>query len=77
LVNILAYFDSIDLCPCIPDGPIPLLIVDGHQSHLAPAFVEYLDEKNHTWKVCLGVPHAATLWQVGDASERNGMVKLE
>ena len=40
-------------------------------------FVEYINDKNHTWKVCLGVPYATTLWQVGDASEQNGMVKLE
>ncbi len=42
-------------------------------------FVEYINNKNHTWKVCLGVPYATTLWQgqVGDASEQNGMAKLE
>jgi hypothetical protein len=32
---------------------------------------------NQFGKVCLGVPYATTLWQVGDASEQNGMVKLE
>jgi hypothetical protein len=77
LVKILTYFDSIDLFPRVPGGPIPLLIVDGHQSRLAPMFVEYINDQNHTWKVCLGVPYATTLWQVGDASEQNGMVKLE
>jgi hypothetical protein len=76
LVEILTYFDSIDLFPRVPGGPIPVLIVDGHQSCLAPVFVEYINDKNHTWKVCLGVPYATTLWQVGDASEQNGMVKL-
>jgi hypothetical protein len=77
MVEILTYFDSIDLFPRVPGGTIPMLIVDRHQSHLAPVFVEYINDKNNTWKVCLGVPYATTLWQVGDASEQNGMVKLE
>ncbi len=77
LVEILTYFDSIDLFPRVSGGPIPLLIVDGHQSCLAPIFVEYINDKKHPWMVCLGVPYATTLWQVGDASEQNGMVKLE
>jgi hypothetical protein len=77
LVEILTYFDSIDLFPCVPGGPIPMLIVDGHQSCLAPVFVDYINNKKNTWKVCLGIPYATTLWQVGDASEQNGMVKLE
>ncbi len=77
LVKILTHFDSIDLFPRVPGGPILVLIVDGHQSHLAPVFVEYINDKGHTWKVCLGVPYATTLWQVGDASEQKGMVKLE
>jgi hypothetical protein len=77
LVEILTYFDSIDLFLRVPGGPIHMLIVDGHKSRLAPVFVEYINNKNNTWKVCLGVPYATTLWQVGDASEQNGMVKLE
>ncbi|KAL3804780.1 hypothetical protein ACHAW5_001887 [Stephanodiscus triporus] len=77
LVEILTYFDSIDLFPRVPGGPIPFLIVDGHQTRLDPIFVEYINDSNHTWKVCLGVPYATSLWQVGDASEQNGMVKSE
>ncbi len=71
LVKILTYFNSIDLFPRVPGRPIPMLIVDGHQSRLAPVFVEYINNKNNTWKVCLSVPYATTLWQVGDASEQN------
>jgi len=77
LVEILTYFDQIRLFPHVPDGPIPVLIVDGHQSRLDPKFVEYINAEGHRWRVCLGVPYATTLWQVGDASEQNGMVKLE
>jgi hypothetical protein len=68
LVKVLEYFDGIDLFPRINDDPIPMLIVDGHQSRLDPQFVDYINDKGHKWKVCLGVPYATTLWQVGDAS---------
>jgi hypothetical protein len=77
LVDILKYFDQIDLFPRVDGGPIPVLIVDGHQSRLDPKFVDYINDSGHKWKVCLGVPYATTLWQVGDASEQNGFVKTE
>ena len=75
LVKILTNFDSIELFPRVPGGPTPLLIVDGHQIRLDPMFVDYINDQRHTWKVCLGVPYATTLWQVGEASEQSGMVK--
>ena len=77
LVKVLQHFDGIDLFPRENDGPIPMLIVDGHQSHLDPLFVECINNKEHKWKVCLGIPYTRTLWQVGDASEQNGFVKSE
>jgi hypothetical protein len=77
LVAILTYFDAMELFPRSPEGPTPCLIVDGHQSRLDPKFVDYINTHGHKWKVCLGVPYATTLWQVGDASEQNGMVKSE
>ena len=77
LVKILTYFDAMELFPCSPKGPTPYLIVDGHQSRLDPKFVDYINTPGHKWKVCLGVPHATTLWQVGDASKQNGKVKSD
>jgi len=77
LVKVLEYFDGIDVFPLINDGPIPMLIVNSHQSRLHPQFVDYINDNGHKWKVCLGVPYASTLWQVGDASEQNGFVESE
>ena len=77
LVKILEYFDKIELFKRYPGGPIPMLIVDGHQSRLDPRFVTYINDKTHEWRVCLGVPYATVLWQVGDASEQNGKFKIE
>ena len=73
----MKYFDQIDLFPRVDGGPIPVLIVDSHQSCLDPKFVEYINDSGHMWKICLGVPYATTLWQVGDASEQNGFVKTD
>jgi hypothetical protein len=77
LVKILEYFDTLQLFERYEGGPIPMLIVDGHQSRLDPAFVSYINDPAHEWRVCLGVPYATVLWQVGDASEQNGKFKIE
>lgn len=79
LVKILQHFDKIELFPRPngADGPFPMVIVDGHQSRYDPGFVDYINDKEHRWKVCLGVPYATSLWQVGDASQQNGKFKTE
>ena len=77
LINILSYFDSINLFPRHPGGPIPMVAVDCHQRCLDPGFVKYINESHHKWKVCFGVPYATIIWQVGDASEQNGKFKTE
>ena len=77
LVKILTYFDEIDLWPRTEGGPLPMLVVDGHQSRLHPMFISYINDKGHEWRVCFGVPYATVLWQVGDASKQNGKFKIE
>mmetsp|Transcript_19755 Transcript_19755/g.41392 ORF Transcript_19755/g.41392 Transcript_19755/m.41392 type:complete len:151 (-) Transcript_19755:965-1417(-) len=52
------YWNKLDLFPRTPNGPIPMLVVDGHQSHLDPGFITYINDPNHEWKVCFGVPFA-------------------
>ena len=54
-----------------------MLIVGGHQSWLNPRCVTYINNKAHEQRVCLGVPYATTLWQVGDALELNGKFKID
>ncbi len=76
LIKILTYFDSIDISPRLPDGPIPMLLIDGHQSCLDPAFIDYINYPRHEWRVVYGFPCATVLWQVWDASEQNGMFKI-
>ena len=52
------------------------MILDGHSSRLDALFVEYINGEGHKWFVWLGVPYATSYWQVGDASELNGALKV-
>ena len=70
-VKILEYFNALQLFDRYLGGPVPMLIADGHQSRLDPRFVSYINNKDHEWRVCLGVPYATVVWQVGNASEQN------
>ena len=54
-----------------------MLIVDGHQSQLDPKFVSSIYDKAHKWRICLGVPYATVLGQVGDALEQNDKFMIE
>jgi hypothetical protein len=53
-----------------------VLILDGHESRLDVKFIAYINDPNHIWRVCLGVPYATSYWQVGDSAEQNGTFKV-
>jgi hypothetical protein len=76
LVSILRTLDDLDVFPRVPGGPVPVLIIDGHDSRLDPMFLTYINGEGHVWKVCLGVPYATSYWQVGDSREQNGTFKV-
>lgn len=61
----------------IPGGPVPCLVIDGHDSRTDVKFMKYIQSKDHEWQVCVGVPYATALWQVGDSSQQNGVYKQE
>ena len=77
LVEVLKEFDQLELFPRVHGEVFPFLLIDGHQSRLDPSFLRYINDPNHQWKVCLGVPYATSLWQVADSSEHNGKFKSE
>ena len=77
LVEILDYFEMKNVFLQTPCGPIPFLLVDGYKTRLDTKFVDYINNSNHQWKVCLGVSYATSLWQVGDSQENNGCFKSE
>jgi hypothetical protein len=58
------------------DGSTPFLLLDGNFSRFQLPFLEYVNGCNHKWKVCIGVPYGTHLWQVHDASSKNGCFKM-
>ena len=76
LVDVLRILDALEVFPRVAGGPIPFLIINGHESQLDPKFLMYINDEDHIWKVCLGVPYATNYWQVGDSSEQNGTFKV-
>jgi hypothetical protein len=74
-VAILSHLDLLGIYGCTEGGPIPFLVVDDHELQLSPVFVDYITNKDHTWRVNLGIPYATSYWQAGDSSEHNGYFK--
>ncbi len=49
------------------------LLFDGHVSRIMLPFLKYIDDPEHGWVCCMGVPCATHIWQVGDV---NGTLKI-
>jgi hypothetical protein len=59
LVSILEKLDALEVYSREEDQPIPMIILDGHESRLDPSFIAYINDPSHTrWVICLGVPYA-------------------
>jgi hypothetical protein len=69
LVQILQYLDDLNVYERTDNTPCPMLVFDGHESHLDPIFLGYINEKRHKLFVSLGVPYATSYWQVGDSEQ--------
>jgi hypothetical protein len=57
-------------------GILPTLLLDGHQSRMQTPFLEYANNPDHRWVICLGVPYGTHIWQVADSSQMNGAFKM-
>ena len=75
LVEMLSTIDKLGLYTR-ENGSSPFLLIDGHQSRLQLPFLDYINDANHRWMVCVGVPYATHIWQVADSSELNGTFKV-
>ena len=61
LVAVLTVLDELDTSP--HDSRITMfMFIDDHSSRLYPKFLTYINNFNHQWKVCLGVPYVMSLW---------------
>jgi hypothetical protein len=63
--------DEIDLFPRTPDGPNPFLLLDGHGSRFKLPFMEYINQPETLWFICIGVLYGKSYLQVGDLPEQN------
>ena len=56
--------------------PKPFLQLNGHQSHFQLPFLQYINQPEDNWVVCIGVPYGTALWQVKDSKEQNGSFNM-
>ena len=61
LIDILKYFDRKEIFSWLPGGPISFLLVDRYKIQLDPMFIANINNIDHRWKVCFGVPYATSL----------------
>ena len=55
--------DTLGLFPR-DDNVVPFGIFDGHGSRLEYPFLQYINNPDHKWSVCVGVPYGTAYWQV-------------
>ena len=75
LANILRTLDEYGVCDR-GDGVTSFLLLDGCRSRFGLPFLDYICAPKHEWVVCIGVPYGTAMWQIGDASEQNGMMNI-
>jgi hypothetical protein len=68
--------DDLKLFPRDDPNVKPFLLLDGHGSRLELPFLSYVNNEEHPWVVCIGVPYGTSYWQVGDSTEQNGSYKM-
>ena len=77
LTNIFRRMDNLKLFDDErADGLTPFVLLDGHSSRFDVEFLEYVNDVDHKWNVCLGVPYGTALWQVADSAQQNGKFKM-
>ena len=61
LVEALTTLDVLNVIPR-NDNLKPFLLLDGHGSRLEMPFLQYINNPEDHWVVCLGVPYGIALW---------------
>lgn len=55
------------------NGTLPFLLLDWHQSQIQLLLLNFINNNQHKWMVCVGAPYFTHKWQVHDASAMNGV----
>jgi len=72
LMSMLKFMDDLHLFDRSLCKPFLL-----YGSRMQLPFLKYINIPEHEWVCCIGVPYATHIWQVADASELNGLFKIE
>ena len=76
LVGMLAHKDKAGII-AQDTAPPPFLILDGHGSRFDLLFLEYINDPEHNWNVCIGCAlYRTSYWQVGDSTAQNSCYKM-
>jgi hypothetical protein len=75
LMSMLKFMDDLNLFDCSVCKPF--LLLDGHGSRMQLPFLKYINDSKDERVCCIGVLYATHVWQVADASELNGLFKIE
>jgi hypothetical protein len=75
LTNIFRTLDKLNIFSR-EEGIRPFVLLDGHSTRFDIEFLEYINDSDHRWSVCIGVPYGTSLWQVGDSVYQNGQFKV-
>lgn len=77
LTNIFRHLDELEVFKEDREqGYTPFVLLDGHQSRFELEFLKYINDPDHRWNTCIGVPYGTSLWQVGDSQQQNGKFKM-
>jgi hypothetical protein len=71
LTKMLKLLDSLEVYDR-STGKLPVLVLDGNHSGMKLPFLKYINDPEHLWTVCLGVPYGTLIWQLADLAELNG-----
>lgn len=71
--DILRTLDELEVFPRV-NGLEPFLLVDGRGLRLETAFLEYKNDPDHEWLVCISIPYGTDLWRVGMKKNKIGAI---
>jgi hypothetical protein len=75
LTNIFKTLDELQVFERT-NGKRPFILLDGHATRFDCEFLNYVNDDQHRWSVCIGVLYGTSLWQVGDSVYQNGRFKI-
>ena len=72
LGNCLRRLDDLEINERSSDKPSPMVIVEGNFGEFGASFLQYINDKEHEWIVCAGLPFTTCrFWKQGDPRRKS------